>query len=119
MKQNIIFITGSRNHNKPTYERFNDLVGKELAGLKGSLIITLGGVSGCESYVRKHSATLGIPVLEHRPTVNGEVCTPLSYVTCTQMCDKVIVFWDGNSGREAVSIRYAEELGKPCKVIRL
>lgn len=85
-----------------------------------SEIIT-GGAEGVDTSAERYADKKGISKHIIRPDYDkhGKSAPLIRNQRIVNLADMVIAFWDGKSGGTAFTVKYARQIGKPLKVIRV
>jgi len=111
-----VAIIGSRE--------FNDyaLVCKTLDPVKNRItLIVSGGARGADSLGERYAEENGIGTRIFIPDWDryGKRAGFLRNKDIVEVADVIVAFWDGKSPGTASALDYAEQMEKPCKVIKV
>ena len=81
--------------------------------------IISGGAKGVDSCIEEYAKNNGIKMTVILPEYNlyGRAAPIVRNKKIVDLADKIIVFWDGQSKGSLSVIKYAEKIGKECKVV--
>ena len=81
--------------------------------------IVSGGANGVDKCAANYAKTRGIKLTKFLPEYDkyGKAAPIVRNKKIVDYADKVIVFWDGKSKGSLSVIKYAEKIGKPCKIV--
>ncbi len=81
--------------------------------------IVSGGAKGVDTCARKYAEENGILITEFLPDYKryGRGAPLIRNKEIVGYSDKVLVFWNGTSKGTLSVIKYAEKIGKECRVI--
>lgn len=81
--------------------------------------IVSGGAKGVDSSAREYARENGLKLTEFLPHYEryGRAAPIKRNQEIVNYADKIIAFWDGSSKGTLSVIKYAEKIGKECKVI--
>lgn len=81
--------------------------------------IVSGGAVGVDSCAAEYAKKNGLTLTEFLPEYEryGRAAPIVRNKRIVDYADKVIVFWNGSSKGALSVIKYAEKIGKDCKVI--
>ena len=81
--------------------------------------IISGGANGIDEIAEKHADKKRISKIIMRPAYNqdGKGAPLKRNEQMVDMCDEVLIIWDGKSKGTLFVINYATKLGKDCEVI--
>ncbi len=81
--------------------------------------IVSGGAKGVDTCAAEYARSRGLKLTEFLPQYEryGRAAPIMRNKEIVDYSDKVLVFWDGQSKGALSVIKYAEKVGKPCKVI--
>ena len=81
--------------------------------------IVSGGANGVDKCAANYARARGIKLTEFFPEYDkyGKAAPIVRNKKIVDYADKVIVFWDGKSGGSLSVIKYAEKIGKPCRIV--
>lgn len=84
------------------------------------LIIT-GGASGVDTLAEKYADDHKISKLVLRPDYNRyKKAAPLKRnEIMVEIADEILVIWDGKSKGSAYTVKYAQKIGKPVRVVEI
>ena len=82
-------------------------------------VIVSGGARGSDTYAREFALRHNLEFIEIKPDYHRYgSCAPLvRNKKIVEACDSLLAFWNGNSRGTIHTIRYANKLGKPVRVI--
>lgn len=106
-----IAVVGSRDLN------ISEAILKEY--LFGASEIVSGGARGVDSCAAEYSRKNRLVLTEFLPEYElyGRAAPIIRNREIVEYADKVIVFWNGRSKGALSVIKYAEKIGKSCKVV--
>ena len=83
--------------------------------------IISGGANGIDSLAEQYADRKKLSKIIIRPQYNlYRRAAPLKRNDImVEICDKVLIFWDGHSKGTKYTIDYAEKLGKPIEIIKV
>ena len=81
--------------------------------------IVSGGAKGVDAQAAAFAREKGIKLTEFLPdySIYGRAAPIVRNRKIVEYADKIIAFWDGKSRGTEFVIKYAEKLGKPCRVV--
>ena len=81
--------------------------------------IVSGGANGVDKCAANYAKDRRIKLTEFLPEYDkyGKAAPIVRNKRIVDYADKVIVFWDGKSKGSLSVIKYAEKIGKPCKIV--
>lgn len=81
--------------------------------------IVSGGADGVDSYAAEYARAHGLKLTEFLPQYEryGRGAPIVRNKEIVNYADKIVVFWNGSSKGTLSVIKYAEKIGKPCKII--
>ena len=81
--------------------------------------IVSGGAKGVDARAADFARENGIKLTEFLPDYStyGRAAPIVRNRKIVEYADKIIAFWDGKSRGTQFVIKYAEKLGKPCRVV--
>ncbi len=81
--------------------------------------IVSGGASGVDSCAAEYAKANGIKLTVFPPQYEryGRAAPIVRNKEIVNYADKIIAFWNGSSKGTLSVIKYAEKVGKPCKII--
>lgn len=81
--------------------------------------IVSGGAIGIDSCAKAYAIEKGLKLTEFLPQYEkyGRSAPIIRNKLIVEYAERVIAFWDGSSRGTLSVIKYAEKLGKPCRVI--
>ena len=81
--------------------------------------IVSGGAKGVDTCAREYARAHGLKLTEFLPEYDkfGRGAPIVRNKQIVDYADKIFAFWDGSSRGTLSVIKYAEQVGKPCKVI--
>ena len=87
--------------------------------LPGDEIVS-GGAVGVDQCAAEYAKGNGLKLTEFLPQYEryGRSAPVVRNKQIVDYADQVIVFWDGQSRGSLSVIKYAQKVGKPCRVIR-
>lgn len=96
-----------------------DLVGEYVAGLDVTDVIVSGGARGPDHAAEVAARARGMRVEVILPdwTTFGKRAGFVRNVEIVGRCDRLVAFWDGQSGGTKHSIDLAHKAGKPVEII--
>ncbi|MBO7250565.1 MAG: DUF2493 domain-containing protein [Clostridia bacterium] len=89
--------------------------------LEGAEEIVSGGAAGVDRCAAEYARENGITLTELLPEYSryGRAAPIVRNRAIVDLADEIIVFWDGRSKGSLSVIKYAERIGKPCRVVHL
>ena len=107
-----LLVVGSRNIESFDLSKY---INKEV-----SLIIS-GGAKGIDTLAEKYADKHGISKLILRPNYNlyGKSAPLLRNKQMVEICDSVLIVWDGKSNGTKYTIDYAKKRGKDFRLVTL
>ena len=107
-----LLVVGSRNIESFDLSKY---INKEV-----SLIIS-GGAKGIDTLAEKYADKHGISKLILRPNYNlyGKSAPLLRNKQMVEICDSVLIVWDGKSNGTKYTIEYAKKRGKDFRLVTL
>lgn len=89
--------------------------------ISGISVIVSGGALGADTLARKYAHQHNIKFLEFPPDFNkyGNKAKHIRDRLIVEHCDKVVAFWDGKCEGTKYTMNYAEQQGKPVKIIKV
>ncbi len=81
--------------------------------------IVSGGAIGVDFCAAEYARQAGLTLTEFLPNYQlyGRVAPIVRNKAIVDYADKIIAFGDGSSKGTLSAIRYAEKIGKPCKIV--
>ena len=81
--------------------------------------IVSGGAAGVDSCAAEYAKRNGLRLTEYLPQYEryGRAAPIVRNKEIVDYADEILVFWDGSSKGALSVIKYAEIVGKPCRVI--
>ena len=81
--------------------------------------IVSGGAAGVDSCAAEYAKKKGLKLTEFLPQYEryGRGAPIVRNKKIVDYADEIVVFWDGSSKGTLSVIKYAEKVGKPCRVI--
>ena len=111
MEKNMkLAIVGSRTLTNIALERYV---------MKGVKEIVSGGAVGVDSCAAEYAKSKGLKLTEFYPEYElyGRAAPIVRNKKIVDYADYIIAFWDGKSKGTLSVIKYAEKIGKACKII--
>ena len=83
--------------------------------------IVSGGAKGADTYAREFAQKHNLNLIEFLPDYDkyGRKAPLVRNKLIVEECDCVLAFWDGKSRGTKFTIDYANEKGKPVKIIQI
>ena len=81
--------------------------------------IVSGGAVGADTCAAEYARRMGLKLTKFLPQYEryGRAAPIVRNKEIVDYADRILAFWDGTSKGTQSVIRYAQEKGKPCKVI--
>ena len=83
--------------------------------------IVSGGAKGADTYAREFAQKHNLNLIEFLPDYDkyGRKAPLVRNKLIVEECDCVLAFWDGKSRGTKFTIDYANEKGKPVKIVQI
>ncbi len=87
--------------------------------ISGNEEIVSGGAAGVDSCAAEYAKKNGLKLTELLPQYEryGRAAPIVRNKKIVDYADEILVFWDGSSKGTLSVIKYAERVGKPCRVV--
>ena len=81
--------------------------------------IVSGGARGADTYAREYALRHNLELIEIKPDYHryGSSAPLVRNKKIVETCDRLLAFWDGESRGTMYTVRYANKLGKPTRII--
>ena len=81
--------------------------------------IVSGGALGVDCLAAEYAKNHGLKLTEFLPQyeIYGRGAPIVRNKQIVDYCDQIVAFWDGASKGTLSVIRYAQKIGKPCRII--
>ena len=104
-------------------KKFTDfkLLTSTLKQISNIELIISGGAAGTDALAEKYAIQNKINFLRFPPNYKkyGDNAKHIRNKLIAEGCDEIIAFWDGECEGTMYTVKYAEKLGKPVKLVQV